>query len=175
MSGHNKWSQIKVRKGAADKTKARVFSKLSNLISIAARKEPNPDFNPTLRSTIERAKKENMPQENIERAIKRASESKDLEEFLIEAYGPEGSGIIIDGLTDKKVRSLNDIRIILQAHEAKLGVPGSLMWSFEKTDDGYTPKFPLSISDAGKESLSALIEELEDRDDIKEIYSNVQW
>src|SRR5688572_30242835 len=105
MSGHNKWSQIKTRKGAVDKTKSRIFSKLSNLISIAARKEPNPDFNPTLRSTIERAKKESMPQENIERAIKRASESKDLEEFLIEAYGPEGSGIIIDGLTDKKARS----------------------------------------------------------------------
>ena len=155
--------------------KARVFSKLSNLISIAARKEPNPDFNPTLRSTIARAKEASMPQENIERAIKRASESKDLEEFLIEAYGPEGSGIIIDGLTDKKARSLNEIRIILQAHDAKLGVPGSLMWSFDKTEEGYQPKFPLNISDGAKASLATLIEELEDRDDIKEIYSNVQW
>src|SRR3989338_3951786 len=96
MSGHNKWSQIKHGKGREDAIKARTFSKLSNLISSAAKSEANPDFNPTLRSHIERAKKESMPLENIERAIKRAKEGGELEEFLIESYGPEGSGIVIE-------------------------------------------------------------------------------
>lgn len=174
MAGHNKWSQIKHRKEAADKGKSRIFSKLSNLISIAAKGEPNPDFNPTLRSHIERARKESMPQENIQRAIKRASESKEMEEFLIEAYGPEGSGIIIEGLTDKKARSLNEIKIILGEHGAKLGNPGSLTWSFDKTDEGYTAKFAQEVSPEAHETMRGLIEELEEREDVSEVYTNLK-
>lgn len=173
MAGHNKWSQIKHGKGREDAIKARTFSKLSALISIAAKKEPNPDFNPTLRSHIERAKKESMPQANIERAISRAKESGELEEFLIEAYGPEGSGIIIDGLTDNKPRSLNEIKIILGEWGMKLANPGSLAWSFDKTDEGYSPKYKQEVSEESRNKINGLIEELGNREDIKETYSNI--
>ena len=174
MAGHNRWSQIKHRKGAADKSKARIFSKLSNAISIAAKSEPNPDFNPTLRSVIERAKKENMPQDNIQRSIKRAKESKDMEEFLIEGYGPEGSGIIIEGLTDKKARSLNEIKIIFGKNDIKLASPGSLLWSFDKTDNGYVAKFKQDISVEAVNKINELVNELEEREDITEIYTNIK-
>lgn len=174
MAGHNKWTQIKHGKGKVDAVKARIFSKLSAIISIASEKEPNPDFNPTLRSAIERAKKESMPSANIERAIKRASESKELEEFLMEAYGPEGSGIIIEGLTENKPRSLNEIKIILNEHGMKLANPGSLLWSFEKTAEGYASKYKQEVSAASKETVEDLIDELSARDDIKETYSNIE-
>lgn len=173
MSGHNKWSQIKHKKGATDSSRSRIFSKLSNLISASAKREPNPDFNPTLRSAIERAKKESMPQENIMRAIKRAKESGEMEEFLIEAYGPEGSGIIIEGLTDRVARSLNEIKITFKDFDVKLGAPGSLLWSFNKTEEGYKAKFEQSVSEEAKEKIKNLIAELESRDDITEIYSNI--
>ncbi len=173
MAGHNKWTQIKHGKGKADAIKARTFSKLSNLISAAAKSEPNPDFNPTLRSHIERAKKESMPLENIERAIKRAGEGGDLDEFLIEAYGPEGAGIIIDGLTSNKPRTLNEIKIVLNDHNIKLATPGSLLWSFDKTNEGYAPKYKQEVSEESRNKINELIEELEEREDIKEIYSNI--
>lgn len=173
MAGHNKWSQIKHKKGKEDAIRAKTFAKLSNLISAAAKKEANPDFNPNLRSLIERARKDNMPTENIERAIKRASESANLEEILIEAYGPEGSGIIIEGLTDNKPRTLNEIKITLQEHEIKLANPGSLLWSFNKTEEGYAPKFKTEVSEEARNKIIELIEDLEDRDDIKETYTNI--
>ena len=173
MAGHNRWTQIKHGKGREDAIRGRTFSKLANLISAAAKKEANPDFNPTLRSAIERAKRESMPLENIERAIKRAKESGDLEEIIIEAYGPEGAGIIIEGLTDNKPRSLNEIKITLQDHGMKLANPGSLLWSFDKTDAGYIPKFKQEVSEGARQKIANLIEDLENRDEIKEIYSNI--
>jgi len=173
VAGHNKWSQIRTHKGVADKARARVFSKLANAISIAARKDPNPDFNPTLRSMIERARKENMPQDNILRAIKRARESKEMEEFLIEAYGPEGSGVIIEGLTDSKPRSLNEIKIVLGERGVKLANPGSLLWNFDKTDEGYKPKFAQAVSDDAKSKVAELVAVLEERDDVSAIYTNI--
>lgn len=173
MSGHNKWSQIKHGKGREDAIKSRTFSKLAAIISIAAKNEPNPDFNPTLRSAIERAKKESMPMENIERAIKRAKDSGELEEFLIEAYGPEGSGIIIEGVTDSKPRSLNEIKILLGEHEIKLANPGSLLWSFDKTDEGYAPKYKQEVSENAKSKIAAVIEDLEEREDVKAVHSNI--
>ena len=172
MAGHNKWTQIKHGKGKVDALKARTFSKLANLISAAAKSEPNPDFNPTLRSHIERAKKESMPFENIERAIKRAK-GGELEEFIIEAYGNEGAGIIIDGVTDNKPRSLNEIKITLGEYDAKLATPGSLLWSFDKKEEGYIPKYKLEVSEDAQNQITALIGDLDERDDIKEIYSNI--
>src|SRR3990167_1562402 len=105
MSGHNKWSQIQHKKGRADKERSAVFTKLLAAISIAAKSEPKPDFNPRLRAVIEKAKENNVPQENIERAINKASEEKSLEEVIIEAYGPEGTQIIIEGITDNTNRT----------------------------------------------------------------------
>lgn len=173
MSGHSKWKQIKHHKEVVDKKRSRLFSKLANIISIAAKKEPDPQFNPTLRSALERAKAANLPQANIERAIKRAGESKDLEELTLEIYGPEGSGLLVQAVTDNRNRTTNEIKALLKDFDAKLGTPGSLQWSFEKDGDGYKPKFKQNISDEAEGKINSLIEELESRDDIKEIYTNI--
>jgi len=174
MAGHSKWKQIKHHKGVIDKKRSRLFSKLANIISIAAKKEPDPQFNPTLRSAIERAKAANLPQANIERAVKRAEESKDLEELTLEIYGPEGSGLLVQAVTDNRNRTTNEIRALLKDFDAKLGHPGSLQWSFEKDGDDYKPKFPQAVQEDAKEKIQALIEALEEREDIKEIYTNIK-
>src|SRR3989344_1522407 len=105
MSGHSKWHQIKHKKGAADQKRGVAFSKLLNAISVAAKTESNPDFNPRLRSAVEKARESNVPKDNIERAINKAKESSGLEEVLIEAYGPEGVAVIIEAITDNKNRT----------------------------------------------------------------------
>lgn len=173
MAGHSKWKQIKHHKEASDKKRSRLFSKLANIISIAAKNEQDPHFNPTLRSAIERAKAANLPQANIERAIKRAKESKDLEELTLEIYGPEGSGLLVQAITDNRNRTTNEIRALLRDFDAKLGHPGSLQWSFEKDGDVYKPKFKQSVSSEAAEKINNLVEELEGRDDIREIYTNI--
>src|SRR3990167_1828281 len=120
MSGHSKWKQIQHKKGAADLKRGRIFSKLLRAISVAAKTEPNPQFNPRLRSAIETAKENNVPADNIERAISKASEAKNLEDVVVEAYGPEGSALIITAVTDSKNRTINEIRNILNERQAKM-------------------------------------------------------
>src|SRR3989344_3166194 len=120
MSGHSKWSQIKHKKGEADQKRGVAFSKLLNAISVAAKSEPNPDFNPRLRTAIEKAKEANVPKDNIERAINKAKEGDALEEILIEAYGPEGVAVIIEAITDNSNRTISEIKNILAKHEAKI-------------------------------------------------------
>lgn len=178
MAGHNKWKQIKHQKDATDKKKGRLFSKLANLIAITAKKEPNPQFNPTLRSTIERARAAAMPQANIDRAITRASESEELEELILEIYGPEGSGLLVDAVTDNRNRTTNEVRALLKDYDAKLATPGSLVWAFKRDESdpaavSYTPKFPQAVSEEAKEKVAALTLALEERDDVNEIYTNI--
>ncbi|MEK7462826.1 MAG: YebC/PmpR family DNA-binding transcriptional regulator [Patescibacteria group bacterium] len=137
MSGHNKWSQIKNKKGVADVKRGKVFSKMLRAISIAAKSEPNPQFNPRLRSAIETAKEYLVPLDNIERAINKASEQKNLSEMVIEAYGPEGSAIIIEAITDNTNRTISEVKKILNDHDAKFANQGSVLWAFEKTTNNY--------------------------------------
>lgn len=174
MSGHNKWSQIKNKKGVTDKKRGQMFSKILRLISIAAKAEPNPQFNPRLRSAIETAQANHVPKENIDRAVNKASETKNLEELTIEAYGPEGSALIIEAITDSKNRTINEIKNILSDNNAKMANPGSVTWSFEKNTEGeWVGKFPQEISPEAKEKLTKLMEELDEHDDVQDIATNV--
>ncbi|MCR4261227.1 MAG: YebC/PmpR family DNA-binding transcriptional regulator [Candidatus Colwellbacteria bacterium] len=174
MSGHNKWSQIKDKKAKTDQGRAQLFSKLANAISIAARGNPDPKFNATLRGAVDQARKHNMPQANIERAIHRGAEVGDLEELLIEAYGPEGVGILIEAITDNRNRTVPEIRLILKEHDVRVAEPGALMWSFEKNDGGYTPKFNNPVSASAIETIDRLIISLENHPDVKEIYTSIK-
>jgi len=136
MSGHSKWANIKTRKEGQDKKKGKNFSKLAKLIEIAARKGGDPETNPTLRLTIEKARSFNMPNENVVRAVKKGSgenkEGGQLEEGLYEAYGPEGSQLIIETITDNKNRTLSDVRHILTKHGGRLAESGSVKWNFSQ-------------------------------------------
>lgn len=134
MSGHSHWSTIKHQKEAADKKRGQLFSKLSRAITISAKKGSDPQMNPGLRIAIEQAKKANMPSDNIERAVKKGTGEltvETLEEFCFEAYGPAKSALIITGITDNKVRALNQIRQILSSSGGKLAQEGAVRWQFE--------------------------------------------
>ena len=136
MSGHSKWSSIKHKKGAADARRGKIFSKLNKEITVAARMGGgDPDGNPRLRSAILAAKAENMPKDNIERAIKKGTgelEGVNYEEMTYEGYGPGGVAMLVECLTDNKNRTVADIKYIFDRHGGNLGEPGCVAWMFEK-------------------------------------------
>lgn len=152
MSGHSKWSQIKHQKGVADFKKGQQFGKLGKLISIAAKGGADPASNMKLAATIERAKAANMPKENIERAIKRATEKDgELFEITVKALTKSGLGLVIDGITDNKNRTIGEIKNLLAEHNAKM-----VEW---------IPNYPMPMD----EETQKLIEALNQNDDIKEV------
>jgi YebC/PmpR family DNA-binding regulatory protein len=136
MSGHSKWSSIKHKKGAADAKRGKVFTKLIKEITVAARMGGgDPDANPRLRSAIITAKGENMPKDNIERAIKKGTgelEGVNYEESSYEGYGPGGAAVLIESLTDNKNRAVADIRHIFSKCGGNLGENGCVAWMFDK-------------------------------------------
>jgi len=136
MSGHSKWSSIKHKKGATDARRGKIFSKLIKEITVAARLGGgDPATNPRLRTAIQAAKSENMPKDNIERAIKRGTgelEGVSYEESVYEGYGPGGAAIFIESLTDNKNRAVADIRHIITKAGGNLGTSGCVAWMFEK-------------------------------------------
>ena len=175
MSGHSKWSQIKHKKALSDARKSKEFAKLAKQITLAARElGPNIEINSRLKSAVEKARSFNMPSENIERAIKRATSKEEgaLEEVLFEAYGPGGSAFIIEGITDNKNRTTQEIKHLLSEYGIKLAAPGSAKFLFTKTDEGWRPKTALEIDEVAEEQLKKLFEALDERDDINDIYTN---
>jgi YebC/PmpR family DNA-binding regulatory protein len=136
MSGHSKWSSIKHKKGAADAKRGKIFTKLIKELTVAARLGGgDPGGNPRLRSAILAAKAENMPKENIERAIKKGTgelEGVSYEEVSYEGYGPGGVAMLIECLTDNKNRAVSEVKYLMDRHSGSLGEPGCVSWMFEK-------------------------------------------
>ena len=139
MSGHSKWSTIKHKKGAQDAKRGKIFTKLIKEITVAARMcgSGDPDTNPRLRTAIAAAKAENMPKDNIERAIKKGTgdlEGVNYEETVYEGYGPGGAAVLVESLTDNKNRAVADIRHIFAKCGGSLGENGCVAWMFDKKD-----------------------------------------
>ncbi|HWG21702.1 MAG TPA: YebC/PmpR family DNA-binding transcriptional regulator [Terracidiphilus sp.] len=136
MSGHSKWATIKHKKGALDAKRGKIFTRLIREITIAAKQGGgDPDGNPRLRSAILAAKAENMPQENIKRAIQRGTgelEGVNYEEITFEGYGPGGVAIIVETLTDNRNRTVSEIRHTFSKHGGNLGSTGSVLHMFSK-------------------------------------------
>ncbi|MCL6622426.1 MAG: YebC/PmpR family DNA-binding transcriptional regulator [Syntrophobacterales bacterium] len=137
MSGHSKWSTIKRKKGALDAKRGKIFSKLAKEITVAARLGGgDPSGNPRLRAAIAAAKEENMPKENILRAIRKGTGEEGggsaLEEVYYEGYGPEGVALIVESLTDNKNRTVADVRHLFAKFGGSLGEPGCVAWMFDK-------------------------------------------
>jgi len=135
MSGHSKWSTIKRQKGVADTKRSQIFTKLAKEITVAAREgDPDPHTNARLRLAVQKARDNNMPLDNIERAIKRATGSAEgaaLVELTLEAYGPGGSAILLQALTDNRNRTLSDVRSVLNRGGANMGESGCVSWLFD--------------------------------------------
>lgn len=136
MSGHSKWAQVKHKKAAVDAKKGKIFTRIVKEISVAARLGGgDPDGNPRLRTAIEKAKEVNMPQENIKRAIMKGTgelPGMTYEETVYEGYGPGGTAILLEVLTDNRNRTVSDIRHIMTKHGGNLGEAGCVGWMFEK-------------------------------------------
>jgi len=178
MSGHNKWSQIKHKKDITDAKKSKIFSKIARSLSVEAKLSEGKE-SPGLRGAIEKAKKVNMPKDIIERAIKKASEpGAQMQAITYEAYGLGGVGIIIETLTDSKNRTAQEIKHLLSKNGFALAGIGSVIWSFVKeiTPEGliWKPTATIALSDSDLELLEKLVEELEEMDDVQEIYTNAE-
>ncbi len=177
MSGHSHWAGIKHKKEITDQKRGKVFSKLLAAISAAARAEPNPDFNPRLRTAVATAREMAVPAENIERAIKRASEAAGagLEELLFEAYGPAGVAILIEAISDNRNRTVQEVKTVLRDHGGKWAESGSVQWAFEHDPSAHTwtAKFPQEISsEEDAKKLGALVDALEDGDSVQNVFTN---
>ncbi len=165
MSGHSKWSTIKHKKGAADAKRGKIFTKLIKEVTIAARigGSGDPNSNPRLRAAIQAAKNENMPKDNIERAIKKGTgelEGVNYEESLYEGYGPGGTAVLVESLTDNKNRAVADIRHIFSKNAGNLGSNGCVAWMFDKKGyinvrkDGVDEELLMEVSiNAGAEDV----------------------
>lgn len=137
MSKHSKWAKVKNQKGVTDKKRGAIFTRLGRAITIAAKeKGGNPEMNFQLRMAIDQAKEQNMPKDNIERAIKKGvgegAEAVQYDQLVYEVFGPGGVEILIDVLTENRNRAAGDIKHILNKNEASLGAPGTVRWMFEQ-------------------------------------------
>lgn len=176
MSGHNKWSKIKHKKGTEDARKSKIFSRLSKLITSESKKVNGNVNSPSLVTAVEAAKKENMPKDTIERAIKKGTESGTiaLESVVYETYGPGGVGIIVEGLTDSKNRAAAEVRHVLANFGHELASPGAASWAFSKEGMDWKPNSTIQISDADGERLGKLIDALEEIEDVQGVYTNAE-
>ena len=176
MAGHSKWKQIKNKKAATDSKKSKIFTKLIRLITVEAKKSNGSADAPGLRAAIEKARAANMPSENVERAIKKATDVSlaTMESVMYEAYGPGGCALVIEGLTDNRNKAAAEVRHILSKHGFELATSGSATWAFEKTGGVWSPKTTVSLSESDVIKLQEIADELEDNDEIQEVFTNAE-
>jgi YebC/PmpR family DNA-binding regulatory protein len=174
MSGHNKWSTIKHKKGAADAKRGKLFSKLIKEITVAARTGGGDiEGNARLRSAVATAKAANMPKDNIERAIKKGTgelEGYNLEETTYEGYGPGGVAVLVNVLTDNKNRAVADIRHLFSKHNGNLGETGCVNWMFDKKGFASVPKDAADENTLYDLALEVGAEDISDEGDAFEIF-----
>ena len=173
MAGHSQFKNIMHRKGKQDKVRSKVFGKLAREITVAAKLgQPDPAFNPRLRAAILEARAENMPKDNIERALAK-SDGVEMETVTYEAYGPGGTALVIEAMTDNRNRTVQELKHLLSLHGGTLANPGAAMWAFSKNAEGkLEPMSPIELSDEDNQKMADLADALEEHDDVSEIYSS---
>jgi len=189
MSGHNKWSKIKNKKEVTDAAKSKIFSKMAKLIATASREVKGDTSSPILRAAIDKAREYNMPADNIDRAVKKGvgADAEAMEAITYEAYGPGGVAIVIEVLTSNRNRVAQEVKHVLAKHNLELAKPGSASWAFAKDlttnpegqrvaygTSALCPTTTIPISEEDGRKLEALIEELEDNEEIQEVYTNAE-
>ncbi len=178
MSGHSKWSTIKRKKGAADAKRGAIFTRLGREITVAAREGGDPDTNFRLRLAIDRARAENMPKDNIERAIKRGTgEDKDgaaFEEIMYEGYGPKGVAMLIETVTDNRNRSVSEIRHALSKSGGSMAEVGAVAWQFERMAYFAFPSSALDYDKSFELAIEAGADDVIEDDGMVEITGPVE-
>jgi YebC/PmpR family DNA-binding regulatory protein len=177
MAGHNKFSKIKHLKAKNDAQKSKAFGKLVRLISVEAKKVGGNVSSPGLSAAIEKARKENMPNDTIDRAVKKGAmdNSAAMEAITYETYGPGGVAILISTLTDNRNKTAQEIKHVLSQNGFELAAPGSASWAFQKSPEGgWQAATTIPLEDADIEKLASLVEALEENDDVQDIYTNAE-
>lgn len=172
MSGHSKWATIKRKKGATDAARGRLFTRLIREITMAARNGGDPEGNPRLRLAIETARKSSMPMDNIKRAIERGAgggEGGNFEEVLYEGYGPGGIGVLIEGATDNRNRTVAEIRHLLQRAGGAMAEAGAVSWNFNRKGVIAVTKSGVNEDELMMTALDAGAEDVRAEDDSFEI------
>lgn len=174
MAGHSKWAKVKHQKAVNDVKKAKAFSKILRALTVEAKKARGDANAPGVRTMVEKARKANIPNDVIDRAIAKAAgdNSAALESIMYEAYGPGGTAILIDTLTDNRNRTAQELRHLISKNGGTMANPGAAAWAFTKTDEGYEASAPVELSDEDIEKLSGLVDALEDYDDVQDVYTN---
>lgn len=176
MSGHSKWHSIKHKKGAADAKRGKIFTRLARELTVAAREGGgDPDMNARLRNAVSDAKAANMPNDNIDRAIKRGTgeiEGISYDEIRYEAYGPGGVAILIDTMTDNRNRTVADLRHLLSKNNGNLGESGSVAWMFDRKGYLVVGKDQKSEEELFEIAIEAGAEDLKDDDENFEIFTD---
>lgn len=156
MAGHSKWANIQHRKGRQDAVRAKLFSKFSKEITIAAKMgDPDPEKNPRLRLAVKEAKGQSMPKDNIDRAIKKAmgGDAEDYEEIRYEGYGPGGVAVIVEAMTDNRNRTASNVRSTFTKHGGNMGETGSVGFMFERKGE---VTYPAEAGDADTLMMAAI-------------------
>ncbi len=173
MAGHSKWANIQHRKGRQDAARSKIFSKLAKEITVAAKMgDPDPDKNPRLRLAVKEAKKQSVPKDVIERAIKKsqASDGDNYDEIRYEGYGPGGIAVIVEAMTDNRNRTASSVRSIFAKSGGNLGETGSVSFMFDRVG---LITYPASVGDADTVMMAAIeagAEDVESTDEGHEIY-----
>lgn len=186
MSGHNRWTQIKRQKEKTDGKKSQIFAKYAKLISNEARKAKGNRDAPGVRAALVQARSVNMPNDNVERAIKKATEAggAELEAIMYEGYGPGGVALLIEVLTDSRNRAAGVVKHLLAENGGNLASPGAAVWAFSKepttnnlqptTGSGWVATTTVPLEEADLEKLDKLVEALEASEDVQEVITNAE-
>ncbi len=172
MAGHSKFKNIMYRKGAQDKKRSKLFSKLSKEITIAAKMgTPDPDMNPRLRLAIQQAKSQSMPKDNIERAVKKsqAGDADNYEDIRYEGFGTGGVGVIVEALTDNRNRTASDVRSIFSKNGGNMGETGSVSFMFDRVGSIEYAASVASADDMLDAAIEAGADDCESDDEIHEL------
>jgi YebC/PmpR family DNA-binding regulatory protein len=175
MSGHSKWATIKHKKGALDAKRGKIFTRLIKEITIAAKSGGDPEKNPRLRTAVAAAKAENMPADNIKRAIQRGTGELpgiSYDEITFEGYGPGGVAILVEVSTDNRNRTVSEIRHAFSKNGGNMGEAGSVAWMFHKKGDILIPKAAAKEDDLMNIILEAGADDLKDDGDNWEILTD---
>ncbi len=182
MAGHSKWNNIKNRKGAVDIQRSKVFGDLAKYIRKAVKEggSSDPQFNPTLRTFLDKARMANMPKEKIQKAIDKGSGKSasgvTIQEVLYEAFGPNGEAYLVQAVTDNPNRSSSEMKFIFSRHGGSLSGPGSARHLFERIGGSmdYRPMMPLPLTSDQAEAVQILIDTLLAHEDVEDVFCSAQ-
>jgi transcriptional/translational regulatory protein YebC/TACO1 len=172
MAGHSKWAKLKHTKGKTDAQKAKLFSKLVKIIGVELKMAKGDKSSPGVRAAIEKAQAANMPKDNIDRLLSK-NDGVEMERVVYEAYGPGGTALVIEGYTDNKNRTVQEIKHLLSLNNGNFAQTGAAMWAFAKNAEGVLEAtMPVEVNEEDGEKLTQLVDALEEHDDVNNVYTN---